>query len=630
MSSTCSRCSSTLDPDVKFCPSCSAPISADSSVLCSNCGTPNSSESRFCKQCASNLAQSATATRTISTTAGTTSNRDARSEAPEDKRVFISPAGAAVAVVCFFLPWVEVSCNSFGGRQIQSVSGADIGGVLWIVFVAAVAIIVAVLVHRAQNQTHKAQPIVILCSIAAFVVMLIQYVRFSNDTSGQQTPFGKIRPEDLGFSFSLQIGGIGTLLGFVLALIGCAFLKPHLAHFDQDRTDNPGPAPRPIETKAAEIYQQSSETLHEAGTNAAENLKKLQSWAAATAQQIREWLINKDILGWLRGHVLLLSGIAGGVVAMVIVYYAFIKPSPAADAKTAALAYIDCQAAYKAKVDSAYRSFIDQFAGQTYRIRGDAERTLETLLAGERQVYSTCSELADKKYNEFTARYENDSEDLATLSKAFAENHGQRKSINDIERSSTLFAAVNEKILSIRAPIPDSNRISKDLLGQSMDGWNFSYPSEFKNVKIVAHKLEGDALVLRTHLNLEDYDTKDPYFAVLDLNYSLNSNGEWDYNGLAQLLHDRADVNYFAGDEVFLVGNWRWPTNYATYNADGTWQGKWDNGSEASGTWRIVRGSLVLTRAGQNWVSNKIVKFSKDDLTVGDDNPVHAERVKTD
>jgi len=583
---------------------------------------------RFCKYCAAELSRAGVATQAIAMPGSINRPDKVMLESPEDKTFFISPAGAAIAVLCFFLPWVEVSCNSFGGRELHSVSGADMGGILWIAFVAAIAIIVAVLVYRAQNQLQKAQPIVILCAITAFVVMLIQYIRFSNETSGQQTPFGRVRPEDLGISFSIQIGGIGTLLGFAVALIGSAFLKPAPLTLDDDRPVKDMPPSRPFEAKAAQIYQQSTATMRDAQTNITEEIQKVTLRVAAAGQEFGKWFIKKDVLGRLRRHALLLAAVSGGVVALVIVYYAFVKPNPTADAKTAALRYIDCQTAYKAKVDSVYQSFISQFDSQHYRVRADAERSLEAFLSGERQVYIICSGTADAKYNEFTARYRDDSDDSAAFSKAFSEDNGRRKSAQEIEQSSSLFGAANEKIRSVRALMPDSSRIATDLVGHSMDGWNFSYASEFKGINIITQKLDGDALVLRTHLKLEDYNTKEAYLAVLDLSYSLNSNGEWDYNGFTQLLYDKAEVDYFISDEIFLVGKWRWPDNYVTYAADGGWSAKWDDGSESTGTWRIVRGSLVLTRDGSNWFSGKIVQHTKNELLVGEPNPVRAERVR--
>ena len=161
-----------------------------------------------------------------------------------------------------------------------------------------------------------------------------------------------------------------------------------------------------------------------------------------------------------------------------------------------------------------------------------------------------------------------------------------------------------------------------------MDGWNFENASEFKEVKIVDTKTYPDALILRTHLYLEGYNTKELKFTVMDLVYSLNPDGEWEYQSLTQLLLTTPDANYFIGTNIFLIGRWRWESNYATYNEDGTWTGTWDNGFEAGGNWRIVNGNLVLTKDGQTWMNYKIVQFTKTELVVGESPPIRAERVQ--
>jgi hypothetical protein len=161
-----------------------------------------------------------------------------------------------------------------------------------------------------------------------------------------------------------------------------------------------------------------------------------------------------------------------------------------------------------------------------------------------------------------------------------------------------------------------------------MDGWNFESTAEFKEIKIVDTKIYPDVLILRTHLNLEGYNTKELKFAVMDVVYSLNPDGEWEYQSLTQLLLTTPDANYFIGNNVFLIGKWRWESNSATYNEDGTWNGNWDNGFEAAGNWRIVNGNLVLTKDGQTWMNFKIVQFTKNELVVGENPPVRAVRVQ--
>jgi hypothetical protein len=59
------------------------------------------------------------------------------SENKGDKKVFLTPAGAIIALICFFLPWVKVS---YAGK-VKNVSGAEVGGIFWLVLVSALAII---------------------------------------------------------------------------------------------------------------------------------------------------------------------------------------------------------------------------------------------------------------------------------------------------------------------------------------------------------------------------------------------------------------------------------------------------------------------------------------------------------
>ena len=293
-----------------------------------------------------------------------------------------------------------------------------------------------------------------------------------------------------------------------------------------------------------------------------------------------------------------------------------------------ALTFKDCQNTYKDRVNIAYQAFLSEFAGRNYKNRADAESRVEALLSNDRETYKKCSESAETKFNEMTKRYADDPDDLTEFSDAFVAADGEHRSLTEIEESASSSGSVAEKLATIRAAYPDSQRIINDLLGKGMDGWNFASPAEFKNVKIIAPKLYGQTVSLRTNLDLEDYKTKEPYFAVLEITYDLNSNGEWDYAGFTELLYTKRGVDYFIGNEIFLVGKWRWESNYATYDPNGTWSGIWDNGDQAGGNWRIVNDNLVLTRDGQTWSRNKIVQFTKTELVIGESTPQRAVKVE--
>jgi hypothetical protein len=512
----------------------------------------------------------------------------------------------ALILLCFTLPFIQVSCQQqrlmsftgfqmafgtevqqpqmFGPPQTKQIPG---DGLVILAFLAAVAGLVCSFI---KNRTGIV--ISLICSSGGFLFLLIFKLRVDNEI--------------------LRLGGgmlgVEYLTGFIgaclLFLMGTA-LNGYM------------------------IYAEANDTSTSlTPTNTTDQIDKVMSSATGVGLDVQEWFVKKDLPGWLRSHRVVLAATGVALVLILIGYYGFIRPSPTADGKKAALLYTNCQTTYKAKVDSAYQSFLNEFATQSNETRADAEQKVTSLLSAERQAYYTCDEAAQAHYVELSSRYKDDPEGLTAFSAAFTENNGGSKSADEVEQSSSLFAKVNEKIQSIRAPFPESSRIANDLVGQSMDGWNFAYASEFKNVTIINTKPDGDTLFLRTHLDLEDYITKEPYFSVLDVKYSLNSNGEWEYKGITELLHNKSDVNYFIGDEIFLVGRWRWQNNYATYNPDGTWFGKTDNGDDMVGTWRIVKGNLVLTLKGQNWLNKKIVQFSKNELIVDETAPVRAERLE--
>jgi len=512
----------------------------------------------------------------------------------------------ALIVLFFILPFVQVSCQQqklmsftgfqmafgteiqepqmFGPPKTRQISGDAF--ILLSFLVALAGLGCSFIKGRLGNITTA------ICGSVGLIFMLAFKVRLDNEVLKQS---GGVLEVEYLFGFVAS-----CLLFLASAVVGAYF-------FYTEKGDT---------------------TIQDATTIRTEKLDELKSSASGLAQEIRQWFIKKDLSGWVRKRALLLGAIGGISLLLFVVYYIFIKPSPRADGKRVAVAYTDCQTTYKAKVDSAYQSFLNGFAGQNNQTRASAGQKLESLLSGERKVYETCNQAADKLYSELTARYTDDAEELAEFSRIFTENNGGDKSAYQIEQTSSLLATVNEKIQSIRAPFPDTGRIGKDLIGQSMDGWNFSYASEFKDIKIINQNPDGDMLILRTHFNLEGAITKEPYFAVLDLKYRLNANGEWDYDGFTQILYDKPDINYFIGNEIFLVGKWRWQGNYATYNPNGTWFGKQDDGGDLSGTWRIVRGNLVLTLNGQSWLNKKIVQFSKNELIIDETTPTRAERVE--
>jgi Ca2+/Na+ antiporter len=141
------------------------------------------------------------------------------SENKEDKRIFLTPAGAMIALICFFLPWVKISC----GRTTKSFSGPDIGGIFWLVLIAALVMVLAFFYFRRKNQPQKSKYVAILGTIMALLAVIVRYVSL---VYGQNSIWVKAGTKAV--RFKVQMGAIGTLFGLVLVMIGAVLMKTHI------------------------------------------------------------------------------------------------------------------------------------------------------------------------------------------------------------------------------------------------------------------------------------------------------------------------------------------------------------------------------------------------------------------
>jgi hypothetical protein len=146
----------------------------------------------------------------------------------DDKKLLLTPAGAGIALVCFFLPWVEFSC----GEMRKSISGSELGGIFWVVFGAAALCLLAYFYFKNSDEVERAKPIVILSSLVALGIILYKYFDFKSGAQtglqglsqlsqmpNFQSSFGdQASMPDIGFH--VKYGGIGTIVGFVLSLLG--------------------------------------------------------------------------------------------------------------------------------------------------------------------------------------------------------------------------------------------------------------------------------------------------------------------------------------------------------------------------------------------------------------------------
>jgi len=132
---------------------------------------------------------------------------------------WFSGSGAALVLVCFFLPWVTVSCE---GQRIASLSGFDLaqgvaGGVnaqpaLYLVIVAAILSLGVLAYTYQRNYSTTATAVTqLLLALIGFAPLLKVYLDLQS-----QSQRGAL------VSVDAQLGLWGTMLGLVMIAVGGA------------------------------------------------------------------------------------------------------------------------------------------------------------------------------------------------------------------------------------------------------------------------------------------------------------------------------------------------------------------------------------------------------------------------
>ncbi len=131
---------------------------------------------------------------------------------------FVTPAGAALALLCFFMPWVKFSCMGTS----QTASGfrlAQDGNLVTVALIAALAILgISLFLWQKQTPWKSKVPVLIASGIGLGGIL----IELIHTSTGIKTEFGRVSMEELGLTF--QFGAFGTIIGFIIA-IGGVFLN---------------------------------------------------------------------------------------------------------------------------------------------------------------------------------------------------------------------------------------------------------------------------------------------------------------------------------------------------------------------------------------------------------------------
>ena len=144
--------------------------------------------------------------------------------------------GGGIAFLCFFLPWIKLNMSALGlGSTLPqikvnlSVSGFKIAtgaaNLTTLAFLAALAILGVCIYMMSQKTPWKSRIIVLISSGIGLLFVLFKLIQFIPGLNPQMNVVsGVLKSIDsdanIGNLISLQFGGFGTAIGFIIALIG--------------------------------------------------------------------------------------------------------------------------------------------------------------------------------------------------------------------------------------------------------------------------------------------------------------------------------------------------------------------------------------------------------------------------
>src|SRR5574341_1103909 len=149
----------------------------------------------------------------------------------------ISGLGAVGALVCFFLPWMMVSCGdqvrtptgwqvAVGGTVETSTGPQDFNGHIFafLAFVAAVVILLMALVGGAMGPSKRRLGIaiaiaIIFLSACSGISLLGFFLKNQTDLTGDVDVIVEYKPAFLGTA-------LGYILALISSMIGLATLRP--------------------------------------------------------------------------------------------------------------------------------------------------------------------------------------------------------------------------------------------------------------------------------------------------------------------------------------------------------------------------------------------------------------------
>lgn len=227
----CSRCGAVLNPGMKFCVGCgnvTGELPSSPTQPTRQAHYDSQFPSQFSTQPPSHFFDPAPGTAPARPRPANEAARQIKEESSTGQKIGLS--AALFGVICFFLPWVEVSC--MGMRKtasgLQLATDIDLPEV-WLILLAMFAAVgLALFQIFGRMEGNPLNRLLSLASIGTGIlplaICLFEWIRFSNEISkmSKSDPygFGRLMGSAIENSVSYEFGGILTVVCSLGMVIG--------------------------------------------------------------------------------------------------------------------------------------------------------------------------------------------------------------------------------------------------------------------------------------------------------------------------------------------------------------------------------------------------------------------------
>ncbi len=417
---------------------------------------------------------------------------------PKNK-IFLSPAGGILATICFFLPWIKVDCFP------QAASGADIGGIVWLVLISSLVIVGSFFFYRNLHRIEQSKKLITISSWSAFAILIIRYISFAS------SDYGKI-------GFTLQYGVFGVIIGFIGALVGVNYIKSE---------DAINEFPDPYIKEAITIKEQEkSHPTSSAQNNIVSKPEIKPDEKTLTFQRMTNTINSFDLAGKLKKQKKIIIITVISILILLIAYNVFFVTSPITDGRKAGELYNEYQNNQFRDQLKSYQDFLNNYDSYKFILKSQANDKMNE--ATDKYSAKTTELFAkmNDTYSKLRSRYADNPQKLNSFDNAYNITLSSNNNSELQSQVANLYHQIQNKISSIISPEPDTTAIKNDLLGKSyVKGkitWKFGFLSDILNTTIINKITSNSYCEYNIAFTLYDTNSGDTFKAKMIVSYNYN------------------------------------------------------------------------------------------------------------